>query len=81
MRDREPHQGGVDRRPLGCDGPADLLAIENLQAGLRLSPLGDSGALAGVPADDAGLDGEQAFLASLAAWSQAFPPGDADLEY
>ncbi len=65
----------------GCDGPADLPAIAQLQSGLRLSALNKNATLTGVPDVAPALSGAPAFFARLATWSQAFPPSDPDVEY
>jgi hypothetical protein len=61
------------------DGEDDLPAVQALQAGLTLTPLGGGGGR-GLPAPDPSVPEELRFFEQLRAWMQAFPPAARDLD-
>ena len=61
-------------------GEDDLPAVQALQAGLTLTPLG-AGAGRGLPAPDPSVPEELRFFEQLRVWMQAFPPAARDLDH
>jgi hypothetical protein len=62
------------------DGEDDLPAVQALQAGLTLTPLG-GGAGRGLPAPDPSVPEDLRFFEQLRVWMQAFPPAPRDLDH
>ena len=62
------------------NGEEDLPAVQALQAGLTLKPLG-GGAGRGLPAPDPSVPEDLRFFEQLRVWMQAFPPAARDLDY
>jgi hypothetical protein len=62
------------------DGEDDLPAVQALQAGLTLTPLG-GGAGRGLPAPDPSVPEDLRFFEQLRVWMRAFPPAPRDLDH
>ncbi len=66
---------------IAVDGPDDMPAVVDLQARLRLTPHGDSGASSGLPRPDTAVPDALRFFEQLRVWMQGFPPAPADAAY
>lgn len=62
------------------DGQDDLPAVQALQAGLTLTPLG-GGTGPGLPQPDPSVPEDLRFFEQLRVWMRAFPPAARDLEH
>lgn len=61
-----------------CAGESDLPAVHALQDATTLTPLDEAATPSGIPAIDAAVAPEIAFLEKARVWSQAFPPDEAE---
>jgi len=77
---RFPTDVGTVLGRFAVDGEGDLLAVQALQAGLKLAPAG-AGSIRGLPEPTPSVSEDLHFFEQLRVWMGAFPPAARDLDY